>query len=304
MKEQKKENQFSGMTREEIILEARRQIFRSAVLALAALIVIGVACYAWFANNRVVTANLSAISLNADCFELASEGDIGIFDSFISDGQEKQGDDWMGPQKEGTVTSVSKQSILWRMDDESSLGNTDDEDGIRPGSKGTLTFYVLPKQTGQLVLEFRLDITAKVTNGNGELVESEQAAGKLLQGHLLFFGPVFENGAAKKDDENNVVMELIDFTDRTFTLDFGTVNKGGEPIQVTLKWDWPYLLSDAVDIVGLNTIQSKPEYFLCDAPQNIGNMNVSELSPYYNNADQHIGEYIDTIILQLTATMQ
>ena len=46
MKEQKKENQFSGMTLEQIILEAKKQILHSAVLALAALIVIGVACYA------------------------------------------------------------------------------------------------------------------------------------------------------------------------------------------------------------------------------------------------------------------
>lgn len=301
---EQKENRFSGMTPEEIKLEAQRQIVRSAFLALAALIVIGVACYAWFASNRSVSANLSAVSLNADCFELASEGGEGVFDNVISDGQEKQGDAWTGPQKEGTVTSVSKQSILWRMSDESDLGNTGDENGIRPGSNGTLTFYVLPKQSGPLRLQFRLEITPMVSNERGELEESNQTAGKLLEGHLLFFRPVFENGTVKKDSEQNVVMELIDFTDRTFTLDFGTVNKGGDPIQVTLRWGWPYLLSDAVDIVDLERIKSNQEYFLRDVPQNLDNMNVSELSPYYNNADQHIGENIDTIILRLTATMQ
>ena len=77
---EQKENRFSGMTPEEIKLEAKRQIVRSAFLALAALIVIGVACYAWFANNRTVTANLSSVSLNADCFELASVSYVGAFD--------------------------------------------------------------------------------------------------------------------------------------------------------------------------------------------------------------------------------
>ena len=51
-----KNNRFSGMSRAELEKEARKQIVHSGLLALAALIVIAVACYAWFCSAGAVTA--------------------------------------------------------------------------------------------------------------------------------------------------------------------------------------------------------------------------------------------------------
>ena len=228
MKEQKRENQFSGMTREEILLEARRQILRSAVLALAALIVIGVACYAWFANNRSVSANLSEISLNADCFELASEGIAGRFDSLVPGELGNSDNNW---ENKGTQTGNDNRSILWRISENSNIRNYGKSRGISPGSSGELVFYIIPKQSGQITLNCTLDIQCDVKE-NGQT--AEQPLQELMRGHLLFICRYTENGKLKQ--------KLVDLEDGHFQV---TVPAEVERLQVTLEWCWPYLLSDA-----------------------------------------------------------
>lgn len=307
MKEQKKENQFSGMTREEIILEARRQIFRSAVLALAALIVIGVACYAWFANNRVVTANLSAISLNADCFELASEGTEGVFNKQIpTDFTVPAGETWTSPNNKLGTYTAGKQAVTWCMNSGSNLNNQKADgdlpagNGIAPGSSGQLTFYVIPKINGELTLTFSIDVIPLKQVGDtmqelGDTVD-EVAACQLLQGHLLF------------SETYNNVKRPVPFNNRSFTLDFGTVTKDGAPIPVTLDWRWPYLLADAqADAAAAQWIRNAEyaAYFYYNQNTvNISGATEKNLNDWFNDADQKIGDQIDAIILQLTAVME
>ena len=71
-----KNNRFSGMSRAELEKEARKQIVHSGLLALAALIVIAVACYAWFCSAGAVTAQGMAVRLSGYGFDLASAGDL------------------------------------------------------------------------------------------------------------------------------------------------------------------------------------------------------------------------------------
>lgn len=308
---EQKENQFSGMTREEIILEAKKQILHSALLALAALIVIGVASYAWFANNRSVSANLSEISLNADCFELASEGSTGVFDGKLPEGYNVPGETWPDSNDTRGTYTAGKQAVTWSISAASNLNNQQADgalpagNGIAPGSSGQLTFYVIPKIDGELTLTFSVDVIPlkQEKGGMQELGDTadEQAARQLLQGHLLF------------SETYNNSTQLLQFDNRSFILNFGTVTKDGAPIPVTLDWRWPYLHSDAkadTTVDGWMGTPAYAEYFYYKAAstgENIVNTSGAtekNLNDWFNDADQKIGEEIDAIILQLTAVME
>lgn len=313
---EQKENQFSGMTREQIILEAKKQILHSAVLALAALIVIGVACYAWFANNRVVTANLSSVSLNADCFELASVSDVGAFDNTTmpTDYTVPAGDEWTHEGKTGTITG-SSHSIQWCVTEQSNLGNCgNDASGISPGAQNKLEFYVIPRRSGDMKLTCTLDIIPLPLLGDGN---EDAVAEKLLRGHLLFDYQYLDQKG------------LIDIQDESFIINLANAVVG-TPVKVTLNWRWPYVLEDAYkgdygdEILGWikdgNGAYSDFFFYTGDVDDTQGSetkpqVNITgkdplkpaeylELSEYYNNADQYIGNNVDHIIFRLTAEME
>lgn len=311
---EQKENRFSGMTREEIILEAKKQILHSAVLALAALIVIGVACYAWFANNRTVTANLSSVAINADSFELASVSDVGAFDAATpSDYTVPAGDNWTNDGQNGTITG-SSHSIQWRVSKQSNLGNYgEDSFGISPGAQNTLEFYVVPRRNGNMKLKCTLDIIPlPVVDGVEDAV-----AKKLLRGHLLF------------DYQYSDSSGLIDVKSGSFTINLADA-VAGIPVKVTLNWRWPYVLEDAYkgdygntilgwikdsnaaysdfffytgDVNGTQGSETKPQVDIAGKDP-LKPAEYLELSEYYNNADQYIGNNVDHIIFRLTAEME
>ena len=150
------------------IQAARRQIIHSAIFAVAALGVIVFACYAWFASNHSVSGTIGSIQMLGSLYELAGNGrdktdnDYGVFYdntktgfgfNVLPAGDFSAGEAW--PNLEATGTS---QAIRWRLNDNSQIGNFGSSTGIRPGSSGTLQFYVIPNATGTLSLRFRLEL--------------------------------------------------------------------------------------------------------------------------------------------------
>lgn len=305
---EQKENRFSGMTPEEIRLEAQRQIVRSAFLALAALIVIGVACYAWFVSTKSVTALMGPVSIARDGFELASVGTAGIFDGQIPDDYTvPQGETW--PDAEalpGGYYTAGKHAILWQMSDDSNLMNQASlqenntlNSGIRPGSNGTLEFYVIPNRNTAMTIDAYLDIIPVQWNGTGSSktytpLEPDSSVWRLLRGHLLF--------RYEYADKNSQLTEL---EDGHFQID---VPEGQKSLKVTLLWEWPYTLAEAEALVGDGLITGSPQYFLHngidDTAVNAEELSAIQKKDYYNNADQHIGETIDSVVLQLRAIMR
>lgn len=316
---EQKENQFSGMTREEIILEAKKQILHSAVLALAALIVIGVACYAWFVSSKSVTAIVGPVSMGDMTFDLASAGDLSAFDT-PDNYTVPTGDVYQGTGLTGGWWTFGNQTIQWRMTDTANLGNyrganeTTEPEGIRPGTSGKLSFYVIPHGNGPLQVQFNLSIVPlkaeNKDNPNSPLVElsGEPVALKLLRGHLLFAYPQkYENGTLAADSG----MTLANYADGSFTIDFGTVTEN-TPIPVTLEWHWYNTLSDALssaygDAI-LTSMKASPNAFFYNGGSDV---TISEdedtilidsaLNNYFNDADYYIGQHIDAMILKLNA---
>lgn len=309
MENQKKESQFSGMTREEIIRQARKQILHSAVLALAALIVIGVACYAWFVSSKAVTAEVGKVSMRVEGFELASaagEDGKGAYDKYGShlDPALPEGEtipsqvEWT-EQKTMTWTKRN-QTIRWRVDENSNFANAGSRKGIRPGSSGTLSFYVIPNATGELTVKCSLSLLPKMKNDG-----SAETAAKLLRGHILF---IYEYEYL--DGEQTATKSgIAEVTDGSFTVYLPNA-QANVPQLVTLNWFWPYLLRDAVNradfgdtIKGWTEDPEQSKYFYYNGGSTLAEVSAKNRSRYYNNADQFIGDYVSAIVLELTADL-
>lgn len=292
----------SDNSRQDALRTARKQITRSLLLSLAALGVIVIACYAWFVRNTTVSGALGSISAGGSTFELASVGTAGAFDSRLPETERIEGDSWPYSSS-GTITSGTKESILWRIDQSSShLGNDSNSTGIEPGSSGTLQFYVVPKRPGDLELTFTIEIIPlAVASENNEFTPiKNDAATNFLKGHLLLHYQV-KNGQET----------LLDPANASFDLKLNDLTSDSEPVLISLKWHWPFLLEDAVlDSEVTQIITDNPSYFFHDgnAPlteavtlPGTNNPEFRRYSNYYNNADQYIGTYVSAVLFRLTA---
>ena len=292
----------SDNSRQDALRAAQKQIIRSLLLALAALGVIVIACYAWFVRNTTVSGALGSISAESSTFELASVGTAGAFDSRLPETERIEGDSWPYSST-GTITSGTKESILWRIDQSSShLGNDSNSTGIEPGSSGTLQFYVVPKRPGDLELTFTIEmIPLAVASENNEFTPiKNDAATNFLKGHLLLHYQV-KNGQET----------LLDPTNASFGLTMNDLTSDSDPVLISLKWHWPFLLENAMtdpDVKKL--IEDHPEYYFYDGngpltgpislPQH-DDPEFRRYSNYYNNADQYIGTNVSAVLFRLTA---
>lgn len=298
MEEQK--NRFSGMSRAELEKEARKQIVHSGLLALAALVVIIVACYAWLCSAGSVSAEGMRARLAPYGFDLASVGQVAQLEETLpEDYQVPEGADY--PAQTGWKWTMGGQTIQWRMEEDANLGNLPDEDnltkGIRPGLSGKVRFYVIPREDGPLTIRFAMDVLPMTVAGkNGErLAKLNTPAGdlavQLLRGHLLFAFSIGNNGQQKT---------LASYLDGTCTLDFGTVT-ADDPILVTVDWFWPETWEAASTWPDFgariaNWAQDTPDSFFYTDPEGSGESSEEK----YNDADKYIGDQIDAIALKLS----
>lgn len=286
----------SDKSPETAILNARRQITRSVLLALAALAVIVFACFAWFVSTKDVTGSLGAVRLTGSKFELASAGGEGAYDEILPEEWNVTGDTWKSGDLSGTQTG-RQSAILWRLTDESNLNNQSGKDtvGIQPGSHGKLQFYVIPQSSEELHLQFHLELIPLGQNDDGSLYEisSDATLRQLLLGHLLFY------------QEDNSQKAWVDCRTGSFELNF-TGCEEDQPILVTLNWTWPYLLEhvkDQTDVV--EWMGESSNYFFYNDGAEIPTVDLdnqySIFDRLFNNADDYIGTHTAGVFLRLTA---
>lgn len=294
----------------EALQNARKQITRSLLLATAALGVIAFACYAWFVSNTSVTGSLGSVSAKGSIFELASKGSNGgqYTASTPPEYVVEKGEDWKKDNSTIGTSTAGKSAIVWQLDKDnnSHLNNIEGitGQGIRPGSFGTLQFYVIPKIDGSLNLQFDLELIP-VLNSDSNLTVNTDTLNQLMHGHMLF-----SYQCDKSTNSNNT---LIPLENPSFTLNFDDV-KVDQEIQVTLKWIWPNLLADVNDnklqgvcdganIVGL--METIPSYFFYNEGNAVTAPNLEDdfqvYNNYFNAADQYLGERINWLIVRMTA---
>lgn len=295
--------------------KALKQITLSLFLALAALVLTVFTCYAWFSSNAEVSGSQISIRLDDTSFELASVGGVGAFDNDIPSEYKVTGDDWSFSGSSGTSTGGSKDAVLWRISPASNFSNLTSASGIRPGTSGSLQFYVIPKRSGTMNLTFQLDLILIDSDRN---TVTDEAANRFARSHILF--------AYQKDGDSPA---LVPYNTGIFSLENLTV-VANTPIHVTLHWIWPLFLTNILDhdLTGdfknstissqiVNWMNTNPGDFFFNGndssgnpitinPPQFGTQNpvpklVREYSNYYNNADQCVGQSISGIVLQLNA---
>lgn len=293
------------------IQAARRQIIHSAIFAVAALGVIVFACYAWFASNHSVSGTIGSIQMLGSLYELAGNGSdktangYGVFYdntktgfgfNVLPAGDFSAGEAW--PNLEATGTN---QAIRWRLNDNSQIGNFGSSTGIRPGSSGTLQFYVIPNATGTLSLNFRLELKPLNDDGSANTAET---LNKLLKGHLLFY---ILNAKGTK-----IWVSWDGDTSRPLQFNVPAETDVGVPQLVTLYWQWTAELSELIKDAMLNgKIPANRELLFYSESGSIPEADniktaidknqITELTKLYNRADRYIGSQLTWLEVKLTA---
>lgn len=302
-------NEQPDNSREETYREARKQIVRSAFLALASLGVIVFACYAWFVSSGTVTGTVGSVRIDGSSFELASVGGDCRLDSNWTEAKQGEG------QTIGTLKLVAtgKEShIFWKISENSHLENISENSGISPGSFGKLQFYVIPKRDGDLRLKCKVELTPLYYKEKEITAEDVETIEKLLKGHFQF-------SCSCPDASSYEEPILFDYESGDFPiLTFQNAAKD-QPILVTLGWKWPEFLRDVINnekdgSTVKGWMSDKPNHFFYNGKDENGNTiqiskptdknftsQFGQYNNYYNNADEYIGDNVQSLVLRLTA---
>ena len=292
-------------------------IIKIIPVAVLAFILIAVSL-AWFTIDKALDLDSFGMKSVDSPFELKTVGSADTLQVDILDSN-----DYSKVSDDSNITSDENNRIYWLLDDESGLKN-----GINPGSHGKLTFYVVPKQSGEMEIKFKLGITGYVEKKSGDSISYEKITDEnvtsFLNGHIMFF---------EKYDENN--HRYSDFlSDETFTRTFKDC-KVDVPQEVNVFWVWPNTLGQILmkstdeNLTEKNVLfddyskerLSFAEYikgnislFLsgdADKEQNktviekilngdkYSTAQLSSLSSMYNDADEKIGTKVQYILVEL-----
>ena len=240
----------------------KKQAKRSTVFAMTALIAIIILCIAWFVANNRVSGSSSAVSANDSGIELGSEGGAGIHDDVLKNilGSDGEHGFWYrlpAQLQQFFGTSSSHTAVNWLLNDQSKIGNysnsqtdwesywqnhTDNktrrDEAIEPGSSGNLTFYVVPKQDGDVQFHLNLSVLPYKANDSGytEVTSKNDSVSKnFVDGHFLFFLEKNEEGGKSLQwiEDSNLEMEIADA-------------KEGEKYSYTIYWCWPQNFAEFV----------------------------------------------------------
>ena len=232
-----------------------------------------------------------------------------------------------------------RDAAVWLVDENSNLKNNTDQ-GIKPGSKGKMTFYVVPL-ADEVQLDFELQTIGYKAVENGNTVNMNVMSSNagdpayFLNGHLLLFedktGDYFSDLIPVDDNHKRIISRTFRKSDIS-TLGVDTDNDDKkDAFAVDIFWTWPETLSTIVN-TGDATIQllcdpnvqvqageqndyqqvldfltSHPAYFLkgYEATTTITDSvlvnNYSDYGSLYDRADQDIGSEVHFVLLSMEA---
>lgn len=292
-------------------------IIKIIPVAVLAFILIAVSL-AWFTIDKALDLDSFGMKSVDSPFELKTVGSADTLQVDILDSN-----DYSKVSDVSNITSDENNKIYWLLDDESGMKN-----GINPGSHGKLTFYVVPKQSGELEIKFKLGITGYVEKKSGDSISYEKVTDEyvtsFLNGHIMFF---------ENYDENN--HRYSDFlSDETFTRTFNDC-KVDVPQEVNVYWVWPNTLGQILMKSTDENLTEKNVLFDDDSKERLpfaeyikGNISLflsgdadkeqnktviekilngdkystaqlSSLSSMYNDADEKIGTKVQYILVEL-----
>lgn len=312
---------------------------KTGIIMAAALIVILAISIAWFVSNtNVRSTSMSIAANNGQRFYLATkkEDSQGVYDNNSSTNSKLQealkhfkriSSETVQelPQFQiGTTTITGSDNIEYIVGDAdgislmvnstSNVKNTTQNEYVGPGSKGEMTFYIIPTVAGDNQVNITVSLAAyqlsKPDNGEvtAQLVNNGQLS-KILCGHILLF--------QGKDALGNYVNQIEPALGEDGTIRFTFTKKDNwvinQPIEITLYWIWPYRFENLVypgqpdsvfktsgDVQNgfldwVNAHKQNIAYTnesLSDAKADMSNSDFAKWSSGYNRGDQLIGDTI------------
>ena len=281
-------------------------------LFVIAVVVIILACLAWFAANNRVNATTASLNAKAVRYTITAQGNkAGTYDSEVSD-------------KLDTSDSMQVSAT-------SNLNNYDGSQQLGPGSYGSLTFTVTPctDDVGSITVNLSRYLATKTdevqSSANAETDEESDQLLKLISGHIVFF-KANSNGFYEQPILNGGV--TIDKSE------FGGASR--TPVARTVYWIWPEHFRDfvltggvnyeknlfaATDAAGYNALlndingnDSWKKYFLerpatgsdstltpIQVKQGMSTADLQTCSDAYDAADEEIGNSVRYVQIRLTA---
>ena len=286
-----------GLTPEEYRQQARDEIskvknewkvfLRTGIIMSAALIVIIIACIAWFVSNNKVTISTTRVQSAGSEFELAaaakpnSETSAGVYDKLLD---VPKGTKSSIKNQNFLATDGSNTSITWAITDDSNMNNNT-EAGIEPGASGKMTFYIISHKEGPLSVTLDLTLTGyteeETAATSSNLQEADERAQKLLEGHVLLFAGYDSDarsykGWISKDagpwsmtlDPEGVVLSRTE----NGKLIWSVQNAKKDTVYpVTLYWVWPEILGSYL-VKDQSSIGKRPILFPKDWTEGSGHL--------------------------------
>lgn len=203
-----------------------KTFFRTGPIVIAAAIVMIALSIAWFVSNTKVDATGVQISAAGSEFDLAAAKADTVAPAVRSAGAYAslltvpEGSEVTKQDKKLLSTGGSNTSISWAITNDSNMQNKTDQ-GIEPGSSGSMTFYIISHKDGPLSVKLNLTLTGYQVEGwdpsaatkKGaddtstvtvkSLKEADSTAQQLLEGHVLLFA-----GCDKPDSNSTVSYSL------------------------------------------------------------------------------------------------
>lgn len=345
-----------------------KTFLRTGVIILAAIVVLVFLGIAWFVMNNWVKGESTAISaLGENRFSLAtledSSTEQGVYDvnennkgalaralsRFFRVDRNGRDDDKGNYYKyfenlpildKGTSTFKDtdgktyilgdSDGISLQVNTESNVNNTEEFEHLGPGSRGKITFYIIPYVNNLGKVNLSVSLKAFTLERVGDVSESNESTGKavqilpsdenivlmnMLRGHILLFTGMDESG----NYSNRVIPEIDDEGRISFQFEINGENcEKNQPLPITVYWIWPRRFEnikfcgqedsvfksecqsyvDLLDWVNtnkafiVNTKEVTDLSSLVSPTADMTNAQLSQWSTGYNKGDQLIGENV------------
>ena len=329
-------NKRKGLKKE--TKELYSSLGRSFFLCFVALFAIVTATVAWFASNTNVQGSNTSVSASGENrFYLATkkEGSQGLYDDNSNNNLynalkyfKRIGNETVNGFPTisiGRSTIKGNDGIDYIVGDDVSLmvnstsnvNNTVQNDYIGPGSRGEITFYIIPVVEGNNTVDINLTLTPYGLVKQDNIINAQQinddTLKNLLYGHIYLFRGKDNSGYYTNQIEPAVGSDGVFQFSLSYTSD-EWVRK--TPVAITLYWVWPYRFENLIfpgqpgslfptnndDQTNLikwinlnkdkivNNVQD--ENFADIKMYELSNANFTKWSNGYNSADQYIGDRV------------
>ncbi|MGN0631516.1 MAG: hypothetical protein ACI4JN_09340 [Ruminococcus sp.] len=219
----------------------RRLLVRfTGLAAVSGLLLLSMYSMGWFTSNTENDVNSLDMGAAYVPFELGTADSKVPYDfnttnlDYIkaNDGENKTFIDENGDSLNLSITADGT-DIKWLINENSNFSNTgnDESDGLHPGSRGIISFYVIPKKDGAINANFNLDLA--LYDSDESKIDDENII-NFAQGHLLFFQNYDENSKIYSDIINN-----------TFSFENNN-SESGTAYRTDIYWIWPDVVDELI----------------------------------------------------------